>query len=143
MAARCTRVRLPQVHFARSNNLADVAAKESSQETAITLLGLVSGLVLASLWQFTVLQSWVAFLVLTAVHVVSNWRAVSALTFHTLNRNRVDAALRLFLHKRWTVCAHRCLRRSPVLRAFTHAAVVVLMSRIIGRAADAGNGVAV
>ena len=81
-----------QAHFARRNNLADVSAKESSQETAVTLLGLVCGMALASLTQVTRLQAWIAFLGLTALHVVANWRAVASLTLVTLNQNRAWVA---------------------------------------------------
>ena len=63
-----------QVHFARANNLADVAAKESSQETAVTLLGLVSGMVVAAYTDLTPTQSWCFFGALTMLHVVSNLR---------------------------------------------------------------------
>ena len=65
-----------QVHFARANNLADVAAKESSQETAVTLVGLLSGLLVASYVDLTVAQSWAFFGLLTAVHVFANLRYV-------------------------------------------------------------------
>ena len=46
-----------------------MSAKESAQETAVTLLGLLAGGVLASRMGDAPLTAWVAFLVLTAVHV--------------------------------------------------------------------------
>ena len=52
----------------------NVAAKESSQETAVTLLGLVSGMVVAAYTDLTPTQSWCFFGALTMLHVVSNLR---------------------------------------------------------------------
>jgi hypothetical protein len=62
-----------QAHFARANNLADVASKESSQETAVTLLGLTCGVAVASYTSVSPAQSWAVFLALTALHVYANW----------------------------------------------------------------------
>lgn len=93
VAAGCVRVVLAQ-HFAREHNAADINAKEASQETAVTLVGMVAGsFALAPLDDSPRLQ-WAAFFLLTAVHVWANWRAVSALRLGTLNRNRIDSGLR-------------------------------------------------
>ena len=83
-------------HFALHNNLADVAAKEGAQETAVSLAGLLVGLLLTATLEPTRAQAWVAFLLLTALHVVANLRAVSALRFRTLNMNRADVVLSAF-----------------------------------------------
>lgn len=93
VAAGCVRVVLAQ-HFAREHNAADINAKEASQETAVTLVGMVAGsFALAPLDDSPDLQ-WAAFLLLTATHVWANWRAVGALRLGTLNRNRIDSGLR-------------------------------------------------
>lgn len=55
-------------HFARADNLADVAAKEGSQETAVTLLGLAAGYAFASVVNEHALSIWVAFVLLTLLH---------------------------------------------------------------------------
>lgn len=81
-------------HFARADNLADVAAKEGSQETAVTLLGLIAGLLFAQTVNRSVAAIWVAFVMLTALHVYANYVAVHALQLRTLNRSRLDTLLR-------------------------------------------------
>jgi len=92
VAAGCVRVVLTQ-HFASRGNAADVNAKESSQETAITIAGmLVGSAALAPLDASPSLQ-WASFGAMTALHVWANWRAVSALRLTTLNRNRLEAAI--------------------------------------------------
>ena len=64
--------------FARGNNLADLCAKEGSQETAVNLLGLVGGyLFLALLSSETPFVVWTAFIFLTLLHVVANVRSDS------------------------------------------------------------------
>jgi Vitamin B6 photo-protection and homoeostasis len=88
---------LIQSHFARRNNLADVSAKESSQETAVTLAGLLSGLFIATFLEITQWQSWMAFVSLTLLHVVANWQAVTCLTFNTLNGNRAAVAIDAYI----------------------------------------------
>ena len=87
VAAGATRVTITE-HFARRGNLADVAAKEGSQETAVTLLGMACGWLLAGAVNGRPLAAWAAFLALTLVHVVANYRAVRALALRTLNRGR-------------------------------------------------------
>jgi hypothetical protein len=74
-----------------------VAAKESSQETAVTLAGLLCGLYIATFLEVTPAQSWVAFVSLTILHVVANWRAVTCLTFNTLNCNRAALAVDAYI----------------------------------------------
>lgn len=75
---------------------ADVAAKEGAQETFVTLCGLLSGMALAQWLNSSPATVWAAFLLLTALHVVANYRAVKALTFRTLNVSRLLVALRLW-----------------------------------------------
>ena len=87
VAAGATRATLT-AHFARADNLADVAAKEGSQETAVTLLGMALGWALAGAVNGAPLLAWGAFLLLTAVHVLANYRAVRVLALRTLNRGR-------------------------------------------------------
>ena len=47
VAGGATRAALTQ-HQARRNNMADVAAKDGSQETAVNLLSLLTGMILVS-----------------------------------------------------------------------------------------------
>ena len=87
----------PQSHFALHHNLSDVSAKESSQETAVTLCGLLAGLAVATWFRLTPAQAWAAFLLITALHVYANVSAVRCLALRTLNQNRAGAAVGAFL----------------------------------------------
>lgn len=65
--------------------LADVAAKEAAQETAVTLFGIGLGFLVA----FATFPLAI-FAVLTAFHVYANWRAVKCLRLKTLNMSRAQ-----------------------------------------------------
>jgi hypothetical protein len=53
---------------------ADVSAKESCQETAVTLLGIVGGLVFASHIAEHAAVAWQVFTALTLLHVYANYQ---------------------------------------------------------------------
>lgn len=98
VSAGCVRVVLTQ-HFAKQRNAADVNAKEASQETAITLIGILGGSAALGPLDKQPDLIWAAFLALTAIHVWANWRAVSALQLVTLNENRALEAVAQLLPK--------------------------------------------
>jgi len=90
-------------HFAVAGNLADVHAKEGSQETAVNLVGMIFGIGVArwfqqldaaidsiSVWRIQI----VFFSALTLVHVLANYFAVKGLRLRTLNRERTKEALK-------------------------------------------------
>lgn len=106
-------------HFAK-DNIADLTAKESIQETFVSLLGMILGIFLAKATQtmqnsITVLKgsddemfwykhspiiaNWVIFVVLTVIHIWSNYTAVKMLKLHTLNRGRLTIALGHIAHE--------------------------------------------
>eukprot|EP00753_Platysulcus_tardus_P008664 PLAT16156.1.p1 GENE.PLAT16156.1~~PLAT16156.1.p1 ORF type:complete len:458 (-),score=148.25 PLAT16156.1:74-1423(-) len=76
-------------HFAASDNIADVAAKEGSQETAVTLIGMLVGIQLSSAIGSSLPAVWSVFALLTAVHVLANYRAVACLRLRSLNAARL------------------------------------------------------
>lgn len=94
VAAGSTRAAI-SAHLARAGNQADVAAKENSQETFVTLLGLVLGWALAGWAGSDRSVAWCLFLVLTGVHVWANWKGVRALKLSSLNANRADIVIGL------------------------------------------------
>jgi len=90
VAAGATRVAI-SAHFARGHNgalVAEVAAKEGTQETAVTLVGLVLGMLLAPALNASPAVQWASFAILTIVHVVANTAAVRCLALRTLSRTR-------------------------------------------------------
>ncbi|KAJ5582804.1 hypothetical protein N7535_001424 [Penicillium sp. DV-2018c] len=76
-------------HFARSGNLAELNAKDSSQETIISLFGmLVGSVVISHVNSFT--TTWLILLTLLALHLSTNYAAVRAVQMTSLNRQRAD-----------------------------------------------------
>lgn len=74
-------------HFAKQDNLAELNAKEASQETAIGLIGLLVGTIVVKLVEN---RNAVFYLMITLVfvHLMMNYLGVRAVTLRTLNRQR-------------------------------------------------------
>ncbi|XP_055567962.1 LOW QUALITY PROTEIN: RUS family member 1 [Falco cherrug] len=92
VAGGATRAALA-VHQARRDNMADVAAKDSSQETLVNGAGLLLALLLLPLLEG---RPWLTGLVVTLLlvtHLGANVGAVGALCLPTLNRPRLRFAL--------------------------------------------------
>ncbi|KAF2491100.1 DUF647-domain-containing protein [Lophium mytilinum] len=79
-------------HFAQRGNLGELNAKDSSQETVISLLGMLAGSVVVS-WVRSAAATWSVLVVLLAVHLGMNHRAVRAVSMRTLNRQRANIVL--------------------------------------------------
>ena len=94
VAAGATRVAVSQ-HFASAalGNVAEVQAKEGTQETAVELLGLLLGALLTRAFAGNVPFGLAAFALLTAVHVISNYAAMRLLTLRAPSRGRLYIAL--------------------------------------------------
>ncbi|RHZ62643.1 RUS1 family protein [Aspergillus thermomutatus] len=76
-------------HFARGGNLAEVNAKDSSQETIISLIGmLVGSFVVSHVTSFA--ATWTSLLLLLTVHLGMNYAAVRAVQMTSLNRQRAN-----------------------------------------------------
>ncbi|KAF3491858.1 uncharacterized protein GIQ15_01375 [Arthroderma uncinatum] len=76
-------------HFARWGNLGELNAKDSSQETIISLIGMLVGSVVVS-YVSSPLATWIALLFLLAIHLATNHAAVRAVNMTTLNRQRAN-----------------------------------------------------
>ncbi|KAF8862305.1 DUF647-domain-containing protein [Acephala macrosclerotiorum] len=78
-------------HFATQGNLGELNAKDSSQETIISLMGMLAGSVvvshISSKW-----ATWTAMIFLLAIHLGTNYLAVRAVCMRTLNRQRANLA---------------------------------------------------
>jgi hypothetical protein len=100
LSAGATKSSITQ-HFALEGNMADLNAKESTQETLVSLLGMILGICLArglhrldQEHSFFVNQlQWLIFSLLTLLHVWANWKGVSMLRLQTLNRERSEIVL--------------------------------------------------
>lgn len=74
-------------HFARWGNLGELNAKDSSQETVISLVGMLAGSAVVS-WVTTPIATWTTLILLLSIHLETNRRAVRAVKMRTLNRQR-------------------------------------------------------
>lgn len=91
-----TRAALTQ-HFALRGNAADVSAKETSQETATTLVGMALGMVFTRATADNASACWTLFVLLTAVHIWANLHAMRCLVLSGLNMPRAELLLRHYL----------------------------------------------
>jgi hypothetical protein len=83
-------------HFAKCNNLGELNAKDGSQETVISLAGMMTGTLIVS-WLTTPFRTWAALLSLLALHFVLNRIGVRAVEMRSLNRQRANIAFSSFL----------------------------------------------
>nr|POE69040.1 isoform 2 of protein root uvb sensitive 3 [Quercus suber] len=74
-------------HFAQWGNLGELNAKDSSQETVISLLGMLAGSVVVT-YITTPMATWTTLIMLLAIHLETNRRAVRAVSMRTLSRQR-------------------------------------------------------
>ncbi|XP_053909012.1 RUS family member 1, partial [Cuculus canorus] len=102
VAGGATRAALA-VHQARSDNVADVAAKDGSQETLVNGVGLLLALVLLPLLDGRPWLTAAVAVLLVVGHVVANVGAVRSLCLRAPNRPRLRLALRAALRGGATV----------------------------------------
>lgn len=76
-------------HFARANNIGELNAKDSSQETVISLLGMWAGGFVVS-HVHGEYATWTWLLVLVALHLTTNYLAVCSVSMKVLNRQRAN-----------------------------------------------------
>ncbi|OON18399.1 hypothetical protein X801_05747, partial [Opisthorchis viverrini] len=88
------------LHQALDNNVADVAAKDGSQETLSNLLALFFNLSVVYFVTGNWSVIWTGFIILTFIHVYANYRAVQCLRLSTFNRNRFHIAVQQWLRQR-------------------------------------------
>ncbi|PYI25603.1 DUF647-domain-containing protein [Aspergillus indologenus CBS 114.80] len=84
-------------HFSRWGNLAEVNAKDSSQETIISLVGmLVGSFVVSHVTGFA--ATWIVLLMLLALHLGLNYAAVRSVQMTSLNRQRANIVFSTILN---------------------------------------------
>lgn len=95
-AGAATRAAFVQ-HQARRDNMADVSAKDNSQETLVNLAALFVGLFLTPHVAGHPELVWPLFVVFTFLHLFANYKAASVVTMDTFNQNRLHLAMRGYL----------------------------------------------
>uniref|UniRef100_A0AC35UDB0 UPF0420 protein C16orf58-like protein n=1 Tax=Rhabditophanes sp. KR3021 TaxID=114890 RepID=A0AC35UDB0_9BILA len=85
-------------HQSIDNNIADVAAKDGSQETCVNLLSLIASLILLPLIHQNQYLIFVCFLIFTFAHLYANYKAVRALNFNVFNYETFHLAVKHYLN---------------------------------------------
>ncbi|KAB8216154.1 DUF647-domain-containing protein [Aspergillus novoparasiticus] len=84
-------------HFSRWGNLAEVNAKDSSQETIISLIGmLVGSFVVSRVTSYT--ATWFSLMMLLTMHLSLNYAAVRSVQMTSLNRQRANIVFSTLLN---------------------------------------------
>nr|XP_049601256.1 RUS1 family protein C16orf58 homolog isoform X8 [Syngnathus scovelli] len=116
VAGGATRAALT-VHQARRDNMADISAKDGSQETLVNLAGLLVSLILIPLVTDNPALTISLFFLFTALHLFANYKAVRSVVMETLNEERLSIALRRFLHDGRVLTPMEANRQEPVFLA--------------------------
>ncbi|KAJ7989540.1 hypothetical protein DPEC_G00305600 [Dallia pectoralis] len=96
VAGGATRAALT-VHQARRDNMADISAKDGSQETLVNLAGLLVSLILIPLVTDNSLLTFVLFFLFTILHLFANFKAVRSVVMETLNEARLAIIFHQYL----------------------------------------------
>ncbi|MCJ1258880.1 hypothetical protein MMC24_006714 [Lignoscripta atroalba] len=72
--------------------------KDSSQETIISLMGMLAGSLVVS-YVSSPMATWSCLVLLLSIHLAMNHAAVKAVSMHTLNRQRANIVLSTFLER--------------------------------------------
>lgn len=114
VAANASKASL-SAHFAVTGNLAELNAKEASQETVVSLLGmLVGSLVVRCVEDKQVV--WILMIFLAGIHLAMNYHAVRAVKMRSLNRQRATIVFREWLETGTVLSPDQAAERESILR---------------------------
>ncbi|CAM4366809.1 unnamed protein product [Leuciscus chuanchicus] len=113
VAGGATRAALT-VHQARRNNMADISAKDGSQETLVNLAGLLVSLALIPLVTDNPLLTFTLFFLFTVLHLFANYKAVRSVVMETLNEARLSIVLHRYLLNGQVLSPVEANQREPV-----------------------------
>lgn len=71
-------------------SIADVSAKDQSQETVISLMGMLAGSVAVAIVTGEGIEMWCVMILLLGLHLWTNYMAVASVVLKTLNRQRTN-----------------------------------------------------
>lgn len=114
VAGGATRAALTQ-HQARRNNMADVSAKDGSQETLVNLMALVCNLMLVPLVSGNQILIWVLYVIFTFLHIFANYKAVKVVAMETLNQTRLFYITRHYFETEKVLDVKTVNKLEPVL----------------------------
>ncbi|CEO99831.1 unnamed protein product (mitochondrion) [Plasmodiophora brassicae] len=117
VAAGATKAAITQ-HFCRQRSnsalVSDIYSKEGIQETIVSITGLVLGSLLSTVLHGSLGLRWAVFIGLTALHVVANYWAVTALCLTTINYQRAYILIRHFMLCRSVLSPAKVARQESV-----------------------------
>lgn len=129
MAGGATRAALT-VHQARRDNMADISAKDGSQETLVNLSGLLISLILIPLVTDNPVLTLSLFFFFTLLHLFSNYKAMRAVVMETFNEARLSIVLRQYLKDKRILNPREANQREPVFLEFGKAVPIRLGVRL-------------
>lgn len=101
-------------HFAKNGNLAELNAKEASQETVVSLMGMLAGTLLVKLVEGkTAVWCWMVTLV--GIHLLTNYYGVRCVKMRTLNRQRATIVFREWLESNTILTPDDVAKRESIL----------------------------
>ncbi|XP_072298832.1 RUS family member 1 [Eucyclogobius newberryi] len=125
VAGGATRAALT-VHQARRDNMADISAKDGSQETLVNLAGLLVSLLLISLVTENPTLTLLLFSLFTVLHLVSNFKAVRSVVMETFNEARLDVVWQTFVRSGEILTPRDANAKEPVFNWFSGAVPIRL-----------------
>ncbi|GAB1318307.1 Vitamin B6 photo-protection and homoeostasis-domain-containing protein [Madurella fahalii] len=114
VAANASKASL-SAHFALTGNLAELNAKEASQETVVSLLGMLVGSLVVRLVEDKQVV-WMLMVFLAGVHLMMNYRAVRSVKMRSLNRQRATIVFREWLDHGTVLGPEQVALRESILR---------------------------
>lgn len=118
VAGGATRAALT-VHQARRDNMADISAKDGSQETLVNLAGLLVSLVLIPLVTDNPVLTLSLFFLFTILHLFANYKAVRSVVMETFNEARLTTVLLQYLKDGRILSPPEANQREPVFFEFS------------------------
>ncbi|XP_061080051.1 RUS1 family protein C16orf58 homolog [Conger conger] len=129
VAGGATRAALT-MHQARRDNMADVSAKDGSQETLVNLAGLLISLLLIPLVTDSTLLTFALFFIFTVFHLLANYRAVRSVVMETLNEARLSILLHHYLRDGRILSPSEANQRESVFLGFKRSVSLKLGVRL-------------
>lgn len=114
VAGGATRAALTQ-HQARRNNMADVSAKDGSQETLVNLAALLCSLMLVPIVTGKTMLIWTLYVMFTCLHLYANYSAVTSVVMESLNQARLHLILQEYFNTGNILPTKLVNHREPVL----------------------------
>lgn len=101
-------------HFAKNGNLAELNAKDSSQETVISLMGMLVGSLFVQVVQGR-RAVWIWMFILLGIHLSTNYQAVRAVQMRSLNRQRAQIVVDEYLQSSRILYPEEVARKERII----------------------------